>query len=196
MDEQELSDDPIRQLEAWLEEARDQVPLPEAMTLATVDAKGRPSARVVLLRGLDERGLAFFTNRASRKAEDLRTTPRAALVFHWWEVGRQVRVEGQVEETAPDEDDAYWASRPRASQVGAWSSPQSRVLAGRDELESRVAEVEARFLGAEVPRPSFWGGYRVVPDAVELWEHHDDRLHDRVRYERGGAGWARRRLAP
>lgn len=196
MDESALSDDPLEELRRWLEDARRVVPLPEAMTLATVGRDGRPSARVVLLRGLDERGLAFFTNRRSRKGEELGTTPAAALVFHWWELGRQVRVEGRVEETSAEESGAYWHSRPRASRIAAWASPQSRPLADRADLEARVARAEERFAGADVPLPEFWGGYRVVPDAVELWEHHDDRLHDRVRYTRRRDGWRRERLAP
>jgi pyridoxamine 5'-phosphate oxidase len=196
MDVSALSDDPLEELRRWLEDARRVVPLPEAMTLATVGRDGRPSARVVLLRGLDERGLAFFTNRRSRKGEELATTPAAALVFHWWELGRQVRVEGRVEETSAEESAAYWRSRPRASRIAAWASPQSQPLADRADLEARVARAEERFAGGDVPLPEFWGGYRVVPDAVELWEHHDDRLHDRVRYTRGRDGWRRERLAP
>ena len=187
---------PIAQLEAWLGEARDVVPLHEAMTLATVGDDGRPSARMVLLRGIDERGLSFFTNRASRKGEELKGNRWAALVFHWWELGRQVRVEGRVEDTTPEESEAYWRSRPRASQIAAWASRQSHPLRDREELEARVVDTEARFAGGDVPLPEFWGGYRVIPDAVELWEHHDDRLHDRIRYVRDGEGWRRVRLAP
>lgn len=196
MDERALSDDPIAELHRWLDDARSVVPLPEAMTLATVGPDGRPSARVVLLRGLDERGLTFFTNRGSRKGGELENRPAAALVFHWWELGRQVRIEGRVEQTSADESDAYWRSRPRASRIAAWASPQSAPLADRAELDARVAEVEERFEDTDVPLPVFWGGYRVLPDVVELWEHHDDRLHDRIRYVREGEGWRRERLAP
>lgn len=191
-----MNADPIAQLEAWLSEARDVVPLPEAMTLATVGDDGRPSARMVLLRGIDERGLSFFTNRASQKGRELTGNPSAALVFHWWELGRQVRIEGLVEETAFEESAAYWLSRPRASQIAAWASRQSQPLRSREELETRVAESEARFAGGDVPLPEFWGGYRVLPDVLEFWEHRDDRLHERVRYVRDGESWRRERLAP
>jgi len=196
MDEHELDDDPIAQLQSWLEEAQDAVPQPDAMTLATADTQGRPSARVVLLRGVDDRGLAFFTNRTSRKAGELQRNPRAAVVLHWWELGRQVRVEGEVVEVDRDESTAYWNSRPRASQIAGWASPQSQPLGGRSDLDERVAGVEERFDGSEVPLPSFWGGYRVVPESIEFWAHCDSRLHDRVRYVRGVAGWTRERLAP
>lgn len=196
MDEHDLDADPIAQLQAWLTEARDVVPQPDAMTLATADREGRPSARVVLLRGIDERGLAFFTNRTSRKADELRQNPRAAVVLHWWELGRQVRVEGAVVEVSDEESTAYWKSRPRASQIAGWASPQSQSLADRSDLDARVAEVEERFDGGEVLLPPFWGGYRLVPDSVEFWTHQDSRLHDRVRYARSGTGWQCDRLAP
>jgi pyridoxamine 5'-phosphate oxidase len=196
VDEHDLDANPLTQLRAWLEEARETVQQPEAMTLATTGEDRRPSARVVLLRGIDERGLTFFTNRESRKGDELGANPEAALVFHWWELGRQARVEGRVEETSLEESEAYWRSRPRASQVAAWASPQSQPLAGRADLEARVAEAEERFEGRDVPLPDFWGGYRVLPDAYEFWQHHDDRLHDRIRYVRVGDGWRRERLAP
>jgi len=196
MDEHDLANDPIAQLQAWLAEAREAVSQAEAMSLATADSSGRPSARVVLLRGIDELGLTFFTNRTSRKGEELRENPRAAVVFHWWELGRQVRVEGAVEEVDAAESAAYWASRPRASQIAGWASPQSQPLAARDELEARVAGAEQRFHGSAVPRPTFWGGYRLVPDSIEFWAHRDNRLHDRVRFIRSGAGWRRERLSP
>lgn len=196
MEPHDLDADPIVQLRVWLEEARAAIPLPEAMTLATVGADGRPSARVVLLRGIDDRGLTFFTNRTSRKGGELRSNPHAALVFHWWELGRQVRVEGHVEETPFADSDAYWQSRPRASRIAAWASAQSQPLSGRAELDARVAETERRFDGADVPLPDFWGGYRVLPDAFELWQHDDDRLHDRIRYVRERGGWRRERLSP
>jgi pyridoxamine 5'-phosphate oxidase len=196
MDDHELEDDPIAQLQAWLEEARDAVPQPDAMMLATADAQGRPSARVVLLRGIDERGLAFFTNLTSRKADELRQNPRAAVVLHWWELGRQVRVEGAVVEISDEESTAYWKSRPRASQIAGWASPQSQSLKDRSDLDARVAEVEERFDGGEVLLPPFWGGYRLVPDSIEFWAHQDSRLHDRIRYARSGTGWQCDRLAP
>jgi pyridoxamine 5'-phosphate oxidase len=196
MDEHDLDDDPIAQLQAWLAEARDSVPQADAMTLATADAEGRPSARVVLLRGIDERGLAFFTNLTSRKADELRQNPRAAVVLHWWELGRQVRVEGAVVEVSDEESTAYWKRRPRASQIAGWASPQSQPLAARSGLDTRVAEVEERFDGGEVVLPPFWGGYRLVPDSIEFWTHQDSRLHDRLRYARSGTGWQCDRLAP
>lgn len=192
----DLHEDPVRQLQAWLDDAQGTLGEPAAMTLATADERGRPSARVVLLRGVGERGLVFFTNRESRKGHELRRNPRAAAVLHWWELGRQVRVEGSVEETTQAESSAYWACRPRASQVAAWASPQSRPLSGRAELDARVAEASARFAGLEVPLPDHWGGYRIVPDAFEFWTHRDDRLHDRMRYTRDGDAWRRERLAP
>jgi pyridoxamine 5'-phosphate oxidase len=196
VDERDLDPDPIVALHAWLREAEAVSPRPDAMTLATASTDGRPSARVVLLRGLDERGLVFFTNKASRKAEELRQNPRAALVLHWWELGRQVRLEGPVEEVEPEESDAYWATRPYASRVAAWASPQSQPIDGRAELEAMVAEAERRFAGGQVPLPAFWGGYRVVPEAVEFWAHRENRLHDRVRYTRSEQSWRRERLAP
>lgn len=196
MDENDLAEEPIAQLEAWLAEAREVVPQPDLMALATADAGGRPSARMVLLRGADVRGVTFFTNRDSRKGRELRENPRAAAVVHWWELGRQVRVEGPVEELSEAGSRAYWATRPRGSQIAAWASRQSEPLSGRDELDARVVEAEARFAGGDVPLPPFWGGYRIVPESIELWQHRDSRLHDRVRYERTAACWVRKRLAP
>ena len=196
MDENDLAEEPIAQLEAWLAEAREVVPQPDLMALATADADGRPSARMVLLRGADFRGVTFFTNRDSRKGRELRENPRAAAVVHWWELGRQVRVEGPVEELLEAESRAYWATRPRGSQIAAWASRQSEPLSGRDELDARVAEAEARFACGDVPLPPFWGGYRIVPESIEFWQHRDSRLHDRVRYERTAGSWVRKRLAP
>jgi pyridoxamine 5'-phosphate oxidase len=189
-------DDPITMVRAWLDEARARVAEPHAMTLATATADGVPSARVVLLRGVDERGLVFFTNRTSRKGDELLRNPRAAVVLHWSELGRQVRVEGRVEEVSEAESQAYWVTRPRASQIAAWASPQSRPLGDRAELDTRVAEATARFGDDAVPLPPFWGGYRVLTDAIELWEHRDDRLHDRMRFTRAEDGWRAERLAP
>jgi len=196
MNEEGLATDPLAQLLAWLDEARESVPQADAMTLATADASGRPSARIVLLRGIDERGLAFFTNLTSRKADELRQNPRAAVVLHWWELGRQVRVEGAVVEVSDEESTAYWKRRPRASQIAGWASPQSQSLADRSDLDARVAEVEERFDGGEVLLPPFWGGYRLVPDSIEFWTHQDNRLHDRIRFIRSGAAWSQERLAP
>lgn len=196
MDERDLDENPISQLLAWLEEARAAIPLPEAMALATADPEGRPSVRMVLLRGVDERGLTFFTNRESRKGRDLRANPRAALTLHWWKLGRQVRVEGPVEEVSRDESLAYWETRPRPSRLAAWASPQSRPLADRAALEALVAKASEPFGDGDVPLPEFWGGYRVIPHEIELWTHRDDRLHDRFRYVRSEDGWSRERLAP
>lgn len=196
MDERDLDPDPLVALRTWLHEAK-QAALPaDAMTLATATADRRPSARVVLLRGIDERGLVFFTNRASRKGAELLENPRAALVFHWWELGRQVRVEGAVEEVSQAESEAYWATRPRESRIAAWASPQTQPIRDRTELEELYAAAQARFGDSDVPLPPFWGGYRVTPDTVEFWAHRENRLHDRVRYVRSEAGWLRERLAP
>lgn len=188
--------DPFTRLRAWLEEARAVVGDPHVMTLATATPEGKPSTRVVLLRDLDGRGLTFFTNRTSRKGDELRANPRAAIVLHWWELGRQVRVEGSVEEISLEESAAYWATRPRGSQIAAWASPQSRPLTDRAALDARVTETEERFDGQGVPLPPFWGGYRLIPESIELWTHRDDRLHDRVRYTREDGGWRSERLAP
>ena len=196
MHEADLGSDPLVALERWLREAESAAARPDAMTLATASPDGRPSARVVLLRGLDQRGLTFFTNRTSRKALELERNPHAAVVLHWTEQGRQVRVEGSVERVSDEESRAYWQTRPRGSQLAAWASPQSQALADRAALDALYAEATARFEGAEVPLPAFWGGYRVVPEAIEFWTHRDDRLHDRIRYERTGDRWSRTRLAP
>ena len=196
MDETALGDDPLRQLSAWFEEGRAVVSRPDTMTLATATPDGQPSARIVLLRGLDERGVTFFTNRTSRKGGELRLNPRAAAVVHWWELGRQVRIEGAVEETSDEESRDYWDTRPRGSQLAAWASRQSRPLHGREELDAAVAEAEERFAGASVPVPPFWGGYRILPASIEFWMHRANRLHDRVRYLREPDGWRAERLAP
>ena len=188
--------DPLTELGMWLEDARRVVGDHQAMTLATATRDGRPSARVVLLRGLDERGLTFFTNRTSRKGDELRANPRAAVALHWWELGRQARVEGDVEEISPAESTAYWITRPRRSQIAAWASPQSRPLTDRAALDALVEKAEQRFADEDVPLPPFWGGYRLVPDSIELWTHRDDRLHDRVLYVRESRGWRSERLAP
>jgi len=196
VDVQDLDVDPFAALRNWLGEAEGLVPRPDAMTLATATAAGRPSARVVLLRGLDERGLFFFTNRTSRKGRELLENPRAALVFHWPELGRQVRVEGIVEEAELEVSEAYWETRPRGSRIAAWVSAQSQPIAGREELDARYAEVEARFGKDPVPLPDFWGGYRVIPETFEFWSHRENRLHDRIRHVQTAEGWRRERLAP
>jgi pyridoxamine 5'-phosphate oxidase len=198
VDESDLDADPTRQLAAWLEDATAAgLAFPEATALATVDAAGRPSARMVLLKGVDGRGLSFFTNRESRKAGDLAVNPYAALVLYWQPLDRQVRVEGRVEQLDDEASLAYFRQRPLGSRLAAWASPQSQPIANREELERRYAEAESRFAGeAEVPLPPFWGGYRLVPDVVELWHGRQNRLHDRIRYDRAGDAWRRARLAP
>ncbi|KYF62198.1 pyridoxamine 5'-phosphate oxidase [Sorangium cellulosum] len=167
-----------------------------AMTLATADASGRPSARMVLLKGIDDRGFVFFTNHASRKAMDLEANPFAALCIHWARAAEQIRVEGRVERISDAESDAYFATRPRGSQIGAWASRQSAPLPSRERLIERVREIEARFEGQLVPRPAFWGGYRVVPERIEIWRGQESRLHDRLVYLRDGGGWRVERLYP
>jgi pyridoxamine 5'-phosphate oxidase len=188
---------PLQQLASWLEDAQAAaLTQPDAMTLATASADGVPSARVVLLRGLDDRGAVFYTNAESRKGRELLENPRAALVFHWEPLGRQVRLEGHVERVDDEESDAYFASRPLPSRLGAWASDQSRPIESREALMASYAEAAARFGDGPVPRPPHWYGFRVVPDAVEFWEHGAHRLHDRIRYTRAGAGWIAERLAP
>lgn len=195
--EQELADDPIDQIEEWLDEARALgVPMPEAMTLATADGEGRPSARIVLLHGIDARGFVFHTNYGSRKGRDLAANPRAALVLYWQSLGRQIRIEGTVERVGEEESAQYFRTRPRGGQLGAWASRQSEELASREVLEHRVRGLEKEYEGREVPLPPFWGGYRLAPDRIELWQHGDDRLHDRFAYSRRGSGWTRERLSP
>jgi pyridoxamine 5'-phosphate oxidase len=196
VDEHELAEDPLEQLAAWYGAAREAgLAQPDAMTVATATAGGRPSARMVLLKGLDEGGVTFFTNRDSRKGDELAENPRAALVLYWQALGRQVRLEGAVEELSREEVEAYWLTRPRGSRIAASASEQSRPIASRAALDNRVADIAARY-PEEVPLPRSWSGFRVVPESVELWEHRDDRLHDRVRYDRDGAGWRRQRLQP
>jgi pyridoxamine 5'-phosphate oxidase len=188
----DLDPDPVVQFCRWKDELS---PRDDSVCLATASADGVPNARMVLVKGAAETGFVFYTNRDSAKGRELAGNPRATLVFHW--DPRSVRVSGRVEAVTDAESDAYWAGRPRGSQLGAWASAQSTVIADRSVLEQRLADVEARFAdGEEVPRPPYWGGFRVVPAWIEFWHHRDDRLHDRIRYVREGDGWSRERLSP
>jgi pyridoxamine 5'-phosphate oxidase len=196
VDVEGLDPDPMTQFRAWLGDAEEVLSRVPSMTLATATSDGRPSARIVLLQSVDERGFVFFSNRGSRKGAELAENPRAALVFHWWELGRQVRVEGRVEELSTDESQRYWETRPRPSRIAAWASPQSQPIADRRALDDLVERAETRFEDGDVPLPAFWGGYRVVPAIVEFWLHRDNRLHDRARYTRTGTDWRRERLSP
>ncbi|MDH4392346.1 MAG: pyridoxamine 5'-phosphate oxidase [Aquabacterium sp.] len=196
LDEQAAAASPLRQFETWLQQAIDgQLPEPNAMTLATVGADGRPSTRVVLIKGVDERGLVWYTNFNSRKGQELAGNPMAALQFHWVELERVVRIEGRVERVADGEADAYYASRPLDSRIGAWASPQSQVISGRGVLVAQAARYAAQF-ALSPPRPPHWGGLRLVPDRWEFWQGRKSRLHDRLRYRLDGTDWVRERLAP
>ena len=197
LDERDVDPDPFRQFDRWFVEAvAAQVPEPNAMTLATADPAGRPAARIVLLKAVDGRGLTFYTNFESRKGRELWASSLAALLFFWPELERQVRIEGVIEVVDEAAADAYWASRPRLSRLGAWASPQSMPLPDRAALEARFAQATARYPGDAVPRPPHWGGYRVRPEVVELWQGRENRLHDRLAYTLAADGWRRQRLAP
>lgn len=195
--ESEAAADPLIQFRRWFDEAvRAELLEPNAMTLATVTPTGDPAARTVLLKDLDATGFVFFTNYESAKGRDLTRQPRACLLFFWAELERQVRITGRVDRLTPDESLAYFRSRPRGSQLGAWASPQSRVIASRDVLDDALAQFETTYADGDIPLPPFWGGYRVIPDAVEFWQGRTSRLHDRLLYSRDGDHWARVRLAP
>jgi pyridoxamine 5'-phosphate oxidase len=196
--ERELDPDPFRQFAVWFDAAlAAHLPEPNAMALATATPDGRPSARMVLLKGFDERGFVWYTNYESRKGGELAVNPRAALVFFWVELSRQVRIEGTVTVVSREESDTYFHSRPRGSQIGAAASHQSQVLPGREPLEARAAELEAEYADREIPRPPYWGGYRLAPTVLEFWQGRPNRLHDRLRYRRLEDGrWLIERLSP
>jgi len=197
LNEADVDPNPIKQFQRWFDQAiAAQLPEPNAMTLATATRSGIPSARIVLLKGLDERGFVFYTNYESHKGQDLAENPQAALVFLWTVLERQVRLEGRVEKIAAAETDAYFQSRPLESRLGAWTSDQSRVISDRDVLEQRFAELKATYADEKVPRPPHWGGYRVMPHHIEFWQGRTSRLHDRLRYRLEQGNWLVERLAP
>lgn len=192
-----MEPNPVERFKAWLDDAiAAGIAEPTAMAVATVGADGKPSNRMVLLKGADDNGFVFFTNFDSAKGRELKANPHAALVFHWQSLGRQVRITGPVKKVAATESDAYFSTRPLGSRYSAWASPQSQVVQTREELERAVDELKARWPEGDVPRPPHWGGYRVRPDVIEFWTHRDDRLHDRIRYRHKRGGWAVDRLAP
>jgi pyridoxamine 5'-phosphate oxidase len=195
----ELSDldpDPVRQFEAWLRDVEVDLRAPDAMALATATPDGAPSLRMVLLKDYGPQGFSFYTGYESRKGRELAANPRAALLFYWDDIGRQIRIEGTVERVTPEETERYFASRPRPSRIAALASRQSSVLASREELEARYAELERELEGREVPLPPAWGGFRLTPEAYEFWQHRENRMHDRFRYRRDGDGWTIERLSP
>ena len=198
LEESDVAPNPIDQFGAWMQEAIDAgLTFPNAMALATASAEGVPSARIVLLKGIDERGLVFFTNYESRKGRELAENPRAAALFHWQQLGRQVRVEGEVVALPSEESEAYFRTRPRGSRLAAWASRQSEVITSRRVLEKRFAELSISYQEQDIPLPPFWGGYVLKPRVFELWQARRDRLHDRVRYRKDEAGsWMVERLAP
>ena len=197
LDEKTIDRDPIKQFQTWLSDAFvAKLPLPEAMTLATSTPDGKPSARMVLLKQVDHEGFVFYTNYNSAKSRQLDANPYAALVFYWAQLDRQVRVEGSISKTSAEESEAYFATRPRESQIGAWASDQSEAIASRAVLEERAVELEKEYADREVDRPEHWGGYRVKPERIEFWKSRIGRLHDRILYQREGDSWSITRLAP
>ncbi len=198
LDERTASNDPFDQFRLWLDEAlaTEGLPEPNAVTVATVSASGQPSARVVLLRGFDRRGFVFFTNYESRKGREIDGQPKAGMLFFWAQLERQIRIEGSVERLSSDESDAYFARRPRGHRLSAWASPQSAVVPARTTLETRMIDAEQRFGDVDIPRPPYWGGFRVIPNAFEFWQGRRNRVHDRLAYTLEGTTWKRERLAP
>jgi pyridoxamine 5'-phosphate oxidase len=197
LDEANVSTDPIAQFERWFAEALEaKVMEPNAMALATATREGSPSVRMVLLKGVDQRGFAFFTDYRSQKGVELSSNPRAALVFYWSELERQVRVTGRVSTIAPEETEAYFRTRPLSSRLGAWSSHQSQVIPDRAVLEEKARQVAQRYPGEDVPLPPYWGGYRITPEIIEFWQGRQSRLHDRIRYRRDSEAWGMERLSP
>ena len=197
LDEKTIDRDPVKQFQTWLDDAfAANLPLPEAMTLATATPDGKPSARMVLLKQVDHAGFVFYTNYNSAKARQLDANPHAALVFYWAQLDRQVRVEGSVSRTSPEESREYFATRPRESQIGAWASDQSEVIASREMLEERAVELEKQYCDREIDCPEHWGGYRLKPERIEFWKSRIGRLHDRILYQRDGDTWTITRLAP
>jgi pyridoxamine 5'-phosphate oxidase len=193
----DLDPDPLRQFARWYDEAAQVVEFPETVALATATGSGSPSVRMVLAKGFDERGFKFHTGHGSRKARELAATGRGALLFYWHPLGRQVRIEGPVGRVSDEESETYFRTRPRGGQIAAWASAQSEVIGSRDELETRVRELEREFDGRDVPLPPYWGGYRLEPEVWEFWQHRESRLHDRFRYERDESGrWTIARLSP